>query len=72
MNITELAVMIIQVVALILISPLITGIIRKIKALMQNKVGASIFQPYRDLRKLMRKESVISKNASFQIGRAHV
>jgi formate hydrogenlyase subunit 4 len=32
---------------------------------MQNKVGASIFQPYRDLRKLMRKESVISKNASF-------
>ncbi len=65
MNITELAVMIIQVVALILISPLITGIIRKIKALMQNKVGASIFQPYRDLRKLMRKESVISKNASF-------
>ena len=65
MNILEMAVMVIQVVALVLISPLVAGIIAKIKALMQNKVGASIFQPYRDLRKLMKKESVVSKNASF-------
>lgn len=65
MNNIELFVMVVQAVALILISPLVAGIIKKIKALMQNKVGASIFQPYRDLRKLMRKESVISENASF-------
>ncbi len=65
MNFIELFVMIVQAVALILISPLVAGIIKKIKALMQNKVGASIFQPYRDLRKLMRKESVVSKNSSF-------
>ncbi|HKM14175.1 MAG TPA: NADH-quinone oxidoreductase subunit H [Candidatus Methanomethylophilaceae archaeon] len=65
MNIAELAVMVIQAVVLILISPLVAGIIRKIKALMQNKVGASVFQPYRDLRKLMKKESVVSKNSSF-------
>ena len=65
MNHPEIMLMIIQLVALIIISPLIAGIIRKIKALMQHKVGASIFQPYRDLRKLIRKESVVSENASF-------
>ena len=58
MNIAEIVVTIIQFAVLIAISPLVTGIIRKMKALMRNKKGASIFQPYRDLRKLFRKESV--------------
>lgn len=65
MNIAEIIVTIVQFVALIAISPLVTGVIRKMKALMRNKKGASVFQPYRDLRKLLRKESVISENASF-------
>jgi len=65
MNYAELAIMLIQASALVMISPLIAGIIGKFKALMQNRVGASIFQPYRDLRKLIKKESVVSENASF-------
>ena len=65
MNYPETALMIVQLAALVLISPLMTGIIRKIKARMQNKVGADILQPYRDLRKLLKKESVVSENASF-------
>lgn len=65
MNIAEIIVMIAQVAILIAISPLITGIIRKIKAFMRHKKGASIFQPYRDLRKLFRKDSVVSKDSSF-------
>ena len=65
MNHFEIMLMIVQFAALILVSPLIAGIIGKIKALMQHKVGASVLQPYRDLRKLMRKESVVSENASF-------
>ena len=65
MNIAEIVVTIIQFAVLIAISPLVTGIIRKMKALMRNKKGASIFQPYRDLRKLFRKESVFSESTSF-------
>ncbi len=46
------------------ISPLCIGVIKKIKALLQNRQGASIFQPYRDLWKLFHKDEVLSKDAS--------
>lgn len=48
-----------------LLSPLCIGIIRKVKAKMQNRSGASIFQPYFDLYKLFHKDEVISKDASW-------
>jgi formate hydrogenlyase subunit 4 len=47
------------------LSPLCVGIIRKIKAKFQNRVGAGIFQPYRDLWKLLHKDEVVSKDASW-------
>ena len=47
------------------LSPLFIGIIRKIKARMQNRHGASIFQPYRDLNKLFHKDEIISSDATF-------
>lgn len=56
---------IMQILATPLLSPLVIGIIRKIKALMQNKVGASIFQPYRDIRKLFQKDETVSRDASW-------
>ncbi|MFZ2969513.1 MAG: NADH-quinone oxidoreductase subunit H, partial [Minisyncoccia bacterium] len=48
-----------------MLSPLIVGIIRKIKAKFQNRQGAGIFQPYRDLWKLLHKDEVISSDASW-------
>ncbi len=48
-----------------MLSPLCVGIIRKVKAIMQNRKGASIMQPYFDLYKLFHKDEVISKNASW-------
>lgn len=56
---------IIQMIFVPLISPLVVGVIRKLKAKLQNRVGASIFQPYRDLWKLLNKDEVISKDASW-------
>ena len=47
------------------ISPMVIGLIKKIKAKMQNRQGASIFQPYQDLWKLFHKDEIISKDASF-------
>jgi formate hydrogenlyase subunit 4 len=55
----------IQLVLVPVLSPLFVGIIRKTKARLQNRVGASIFQPYYDLRKLFHKDEVISEDASW-------
>jgi formate hydrogenlyase subunit 4 len=55
----------IQLTFVPLASPLFVGVIGKIKALMQNRQGASIFQPYRNLRKLFCKDEIISKDASW-------
>jgi len=56
---------IIQIVLVPVLSPLGVGFIRKIKAKFQNRKGASVFQPYRDLWKLFHKDEVVSKDASW-------
>ena len=56
---------ILQFILVPIISPVFIGFIRKIKAKLQNRQGASIFQPYRDLWKLFHKDEVISKDASW-------
>jgi formate hydrogenlyase subunit 4 len=61
----EILLFLIQILALPLIAPLFVGVIRKQKARLQNRVGASIFQPYRDLWKLFHKDEVISTDASY-------
>lgn len=46
-------------------APLLMGSVRKLKARLQGRRGPSVFQPYRDLRKLLAKEAVISENTSW-------
>lgn len=55
----------VQMSVILLVSPLVIGIITKVKAFMQNRQGAGIFQPYRNIRKLFQKEAVISTTASW-------
>ncbi|MFA6161534.1 MAG: NADH-quinone oxidoreductase subunit H [Patescibacteria group bacterium] len=55
----------IQLVMVPVMSPLGVGIIRKIKAKLQNRRGASVFQPYKDLWKLLHKDEVLSSDASW-------
>jgi formate hydrogenlyase subunit 4 len=47
------------------LSPLVIGLIRKMKAYLGNRVGASVLQPYRDLAKLFSKDEVISRDSSW-------
>lgn len=54
-----------QFLLILAIAPLVTGIIRKAKALMQSRRGPSVLQPYRDLGKLLSKGSVVSNDASW-------
>jgi formate hydrogenlyase subunit 4 len=46
------------------LGPLLVGWIRKVKAVLQNRRGAPVFQPYRDLRKLLMKEARVAHTAS--------
>ncbi|NCO58645.1 MAG: formate hydrogenlyase, partial [Deltaproteobacteria bacterium] len=49
---------------LVLLGPLVTGAIQKLKARLQSRTGASVLQPYRDLTKLLRKGTVEADTAS--------
>ncbi|MFZ5616835.1 MAG: respiratory chain complex I subunit 1 family protein [Pseudomonadota bacterium] len=54
-----------QMLIVLGLAPLLTGVVRKIKSRLTRRRGASIFQPYRDLFRLLRKEAVIAENASW-------
>jgi len=56
---------IVQAVFVLLLAPLITGFNRAFKARVQTRRGPSLFQPYRDLHKLLRKSMVIPDTASW-------
>src|SRR5438309_3571772 len=56
---------VLQVVVLLAVSPFIVGLIRKVKATLQCRRGASVVQPHYDLLKLFQKDVVVSSNASW-------
>jgi len=50
---------------MVLAAPLVTGFIRKLKASLQNRPGAPVTQPYRDLLKFFNKEETVSETSSW-------
>ena len=54
-----------QLLVVLLLAPLLTGYVRKIKARLLRRQGPDLIQPYRDLHKLLRKEVVLADNASW-------
>jgi formate hydrogenlyase subunit 4 len=54
-----------QLFLLLALAPLVTGVIRTLKARLQTRRGPGILQPYRDLNKLFRKGMVIPATASW-------
>ncbi len=54
-----------QMALVLLLAPLLTGFVRKVKARLLRRRGASLLQPYRDLLRLLRKEVVLAENASW-------
>ena len=49
----------------LVLPPLMIGILRKCKAIMQNRIGASVLQPFFDLKKFWNKEEMVSETASW-------
>jgi formate hydrogenlyase subunit 4 len=54
-----------QMALVLLLAPLLTGVLRKVKARLLRRQGPPVIQPYRDLLRLLRKEVVIAEGASW-------
>jgi len=54
-----------QMTLVLLLSPLLTGFVRKVKARLLRRQGPPVLQPYRDLIRLVRKDVVLAENASW-------
>jgi formate hydrogenlyase subunit 4 len=54
-----------QMLLVLALAPLLTGLVRKAKARLQRRQGPSLLQPYRDLVRLFRKDVVLAENASW-------
>jgi len=54
-----------QMLLVLLLAPLLTGFVRKVKARLLRRQGPPLLQPYRDLVRLTRKEVVLAHSASW-------
>ncbi len=54
-----------QMILVLALAPLLTGLVRKVKARLLRRQGPPLLQPYRDLLRLIRKEAVVAENASW-------
>jgi formate hydrogenlyase subunit 4 len=54
-----------QVGVVVTIAPLVEGVVTRLKEMIQSKRGPSIFQPYRDIWKLLHKDEVVSDQSSW-------
>lgn len=54
-----------QGLLLLAVAPLLIGVIRKVKARLQGRVGAPLLQGYRDILKFIRKDAVVSDVTSW-------
>lgn len=62
---TTILVILVQGVLILLLAPLVSGVIKKLKAALQMRRGPGILQPWYDVIKLLRKGMVISEHASW-------
>ena len=58
-------VQVLQSLVVLVLSPLYVGVIARLEAIIASKRGPSVFQPYYDLAKLLRKGATISEQASW-------
>jgi formate hydrogenlyase subunit 4 len=65
MNITLLLYGLLNVLFVLVVSPLFISIIKKVKAFTQKRKGPPLLQTYYNLAKLMKKETVYSENSSW-------
>ena len=58
MNAGAVSLAVLQVVVMVVVSPLLVGVMRQTRARLEGRAGAGVLQPWRDLRKLAAKETL--------------
>ncbi len=61
----SLALLAVHLALLLTLAPVLAGIVRWTKSRLMGRVGAPVFQPWRDLQRLARKQPVLAENASW-------
>ncbi len=64
--------LIVKLSGLLILAPLLQGIIKRVKAILQGRQGPGILQPFRDVTKLLGKRRVISRETSWVFGMAPI
>ncbi|OGW49552.1 MAG: formate hydrogenlyase [Nitrospirae bacterium GWC2_57_9] len=65
MNIHPLLIELLQFATLLFVAPLFAGWVKMVKCWFQGRSAPSIFQPWRDIRKLLSKDVALAENASW-------
>ena len=65
MTIHPFLIEILQIAVLLFLAPIFVGWIRMVKCWAQGRTSPSLFQPYRDIRKLLSKDVTMAENASW-------
>ncbi|HNW36040.1 MAG TPA: NADH-quinone oxidoreductase subunit H, partial [Candidatus Ozemobacteraceae bacterium] len=64
--------LIVKLSGLLLVAPILQGMIKRVKAVLQGRQGPGLLQPFRDVKKLLTKKRVISRETSWVFGMAPV
>jgi formate hydrogenlyase subunit 4 len=64
-NLAAAALAVLQVMVMVVVSPLVVGLMRQVRARLEGRAGAGVLQPWRDLRKLMAKEPLQAEGTSW-------
>lgn len=59
-DLMQLALGLVQAAILLICAPLVTGIVKKVKAFMQNRIGSSVWQEYYDIYKWWNKPTILT------------
>jgi formate hydrogenlyase subunit 4 len=65
MNPGRIGAVVLQLVFVVGAAPLLAGLIRRVRARLEGRVGPPVVQPWRDLRKLWRKERIAPEHTSW-------
>jgi len=63
-NWAGIVIALVQVVLFVVLAPVLIGVIRQVRARLEGRAGAGIWQPWRDLRKLLAKDPVRAQDSS--------
>lgn len=65
MSASLVALALLQAVLIVGVAPLLAGVMRRVRALLEGRAGPTIGQPWRDIRKLLGKERIVPDSASW-------